>query len=117
MSDFRPSVDFGDRILRVRFIDSPSSSSHEIECVADLTDFEEVVGVEILDFSKQLAGGRVDPVRQIGEIQWSYDGEVDAFYVRVRAGRGQVQRKVVAQALVDSLGRLTELSVPLARAE
>lgn len=70
----------------------------DIDCVVDLTDFGEVVGVEVLDVSRQLAGGVVDPPTLQGEIRWSYDDEIDALYVHVADGRGQMQRRSIARA-------------------
>jgi uncharacterized protein YuzE len=100
-------------VLHVRLLESEPVRSLEVSCVVDATDFGEVVGIEILDVSRQLAGGIVDPVMLQGGIRWSYDDEVDALYVHIADGRGQAQRTTAVGARLDSTGRLVQLDVPL----
>jgi hypothetical protein len=117
VSDFRPSAAVDQGVLRMQLLDSSPARSLDIDCVVDLTDFDEVVGIEVLDLTTQLEGGTVDPPRQDSTIRWSYDGEMDALYLHVADGRGQVQRRSTARAQLDSSGRLVQLDVPLARAD
>jgi uncharacterized protein YuzE len=100
-------------VLHVRLLEADPVRSLEVSCVVDATDFGEVVGVEMLDVGRQLAGGIVDPASFRGGVGWSYDAEVDALYVHVADGRGQVQRGSTVRAQLDSTGRLVQLDVPL----
>lgn len=47
----------------------------------------------MLDLRKQLTGGTVDPPSQDSTLRWSYDAEMDAVYLHVGEGPGQVQRR------------------------
>jgi uncharacterized protein YuzE len=113
VSYFRPSAAIDLGVLCFRFFDSPAIRSIDIDCVADLTDFGDVVGIEILDLRGQLAGGMVEPPKSDGDFRWAYDEEIDALYLRVTDARGQVQRSLTAQARLDSLGRFVQLDVDL----
>ena len=73
-----------------------------------------MIGVEILDLTRQLAGGVVESSSLEGGVRWSYDDEVDAMYVHVREGRSQVQRRASGIGELDSEGKLVGLTVPLA---
>ena len=83
----------------------------ELRCVLDLTDFGDVIGVEVLDLARQLDGGAMDPPRSKGAISWSYDDEIDALYIHVADGRGQVQRTATASAYIDTSGRVVRLEI------
>lgn len=112
MTDFRPTSYFRDDVLHVVFIDIESTRTVELRCVLDQTDFGDVVGIEVLDLARQLEGGVVDPPRGTGEIRWSYDNEIDALYVHVGEGRGQVQRTATLSAHLSRAGTVVGLSFP-----
>jgi uncharacterized protein YuzE len=116
VSDFLPYAEIEQAVLRVQLVDAGGVRSLDIDCVVDLTDFDEVVGVEILDLRKQLAGGTIGPSVEGSSIRWSYDAEMDALYLHVMDGRGQVQRRSAASGQLDAGGRLVRLDVPLSRA-
>lgn len=113
MNHFHPSAAADEGMLTVRLFASAPIRSVEIDCVLDLTDFGEVVGIEVLDLRRQLAGGVVELPEPDGDVRWSYDGEIDAFYLHVADGRGQVQRSARARAQLDSMGRLVRMDVEL----
>lgn len=117
MSAFCPWAAIEKGILRVRLLGSDPMRSLDIDCVLDLTDFDEVVGIEVLDLTRQLAGGTVAPPGQASSIRWSYDAEMDALYLHVADGRGQAQRSSRARGQLDAGGRLVELNIPLGRTE
>lgn len=115
MSGFLPYAEIEQDVLRVQLLDAGGVRSLDIDCVVDLTDFDEVVGVEILDLRKQLAGGTVGPSIEGGGIRWSYDAEMDALYLHVTDGRGQAQWRLTARGQLDAGGRLVQLDVPISR--
>lgn len=78
--------------------ESQSSRLVEIECVLDLTYLGDVVGIEVLDLRKQLGGGSVSSFRAEGKVRWSYDDKIDALYIYIGHGSGQVQRSATATA-------------------
>jgi uncharacterized protein YuzE len=114
VSEFTPRAAVEDGVLRVQLLEAHPARLLDIDCVVDLTDLGQVVGIEVLDLRSQLAGGTVGPLTVNSSIRWSYDDEIDALYVHVAAGRGQVQRRTAAQAGLDSNDRVVELAVPLA---
>jgi hypothetical protein len=85
----------------------------EVACVLDPTDFGEVIGVEVLDLRRQFSGAVVEAPRSSGQVGWSYDSEVDAFYVRVAEGSGQVQTSATGTIGLDSIQRVALLEVPI----
>lgn len=113
MSGPLPSATVNEDVLSVRFLGSAVARTTEVACVVDQTDFGEVVGVEILGLRRQLSGGLVDAPRASGEVRWSYDAEIDAFYLHVAEGRGQVQTAVTGKASLDSAQRLVLLEAPV----
>jgi hypothetical protein len=113
MNDFRPWAPIEGGVLRVQLLDSEPVHSLDVDCVLDLTDFEDVVGVEVLDVTKQLTGGTVEPPSQDSSVRWSYDAEMDALYLHIAEGRGQMQRRSTARGQLDRNGRLVQLDVRL----
>jgi uncharacterized protein YuzE len=111
-----PSASLSEETLAVRFSDSLVSRSVEVACVVDQTDFGDVIGVEILDFRRQLTGGMIEGLRSAGQIKWSYDPEMDALYVHLTDGRSQVQVSVIGRISLDSSQRvvLLEAAIPAA---
>jgi hypothetical protein len=78
-----------------------------------VTDFGDLVGLEILDFRRQLDSAEPSPSLRDGLPRWTYDDEMDAFYVRVAEGMADTQRSVIGTALLDEAGRVTQLRIPL----
>jgi hypothetical protein len=48
-----------------------------------------------------------------GSPRWSYDEEIDAFYVRIADGPAQRQRSARGTAQVDRDGRLVSIEIRL----
>ena len=113
MTHFVPRVATGNGMLSIQFADSDIARSTNVDCVLDLTYLGDVVGVEILDLRRQLSGGRVEALSAGGQIQWSYDDEIDAFYVQILEDRAQVQRSATGKAHLDSGNRVVRLEVPV----
>lgn len=113
MIAFQPSVVVSDEVLILKLAAASSAVEVEVQfdCVIDQSDFGDVVGVEILDLRQQLAGGRASASPTDGFPRWSYDDEIDAFYVRVAPGRAQVQQTGAGIAHVDREGLLCVLEV------
>lgn len=112
MSEFNPLVERQDDLLRITLRPHLGVLSlMSLRCVIDLTFLGEVVGVEVLDFGRQLSGGTAPSCLNNGDVRWSYDPEVDAFYVHVSDGPGQVQHADTAIAYLDSDGQLTVLEL------
>jgi uncharacterized protein YuzE len=85
----------------------------EFDGVIDLTDFGDVVGVEVLDLRQQLRGGIVSPPVHEGLPRWSYDDEIDAFYIRLLDSTAPRQQPITGTAVLDDSGRLTALEIPI----
>jgi uncharacterized protein YuzE len=115
VTEFHPHAHTHDDNFGVHLSDAPVADTLKVRCVLDLTSFDEIVGIEILDLRRQLNGGTVAASPSGGPIRWAYDDEIDALYVHVRDGRGQVQRSVAATARLDSAHRVVRLDVSLAR--
>lgn len=52
MTEFQPFADLREGILHIQILDTDPARSFEVRCVLDLTDFGEVVGVEVLDLAR-----------------------------------------------------------------
>jgi hypothetical protein len=113
MSTSLPSAELNGTTLFVRFLDSPTASSVEVACVIDQTDFGDVIGVEILDLRRQLSGGVVDGPRSSGRVRWSYDREIDAFYVHVLEGNSLVQTPATSKVSLDAAQRVVLMEIPI----
>lgn len=82
------------------------------EGVIDADDFGEIQGVEILGFSEQI--GTSPPVGATeGTIRWSYDREVDAFYVRFGENMSSRQTTKSGRALLNADGSVIALEFEL----
>jgi hypothetical protein len=115
MTEFVPFEERQNGNLKIRLRpESEALRSITLSCVVDLTYLGEVVGLEVLDFGRQLSGARAPVSPRRGGIRWSYDAEVDAFYLHVADGPGQVQRKERAVAYLGSDDQLSalELRIP-----
>jgi len=108
-----PIAVVGDGTVSIRFSDEISSQSVEVACTVDLTDFGDVIGVEVLDWRGQLSGGVIDAPSACGQVRWSYDEEVDAIYIHLMEGRGQIQRSAVGSAKLASNRRVVRLEIPI----
>jgi hypothetical protein len=108
-----PSASIENGRLTIRFVASDSARRVDVEGVLDQTGLGEVVGVEILDLRSQLGGAEVPPTPGGGLPRWSYDAEIDAFYVRVADERAPIQKRVSGMAVLNGSGLLVSLEVPV----
>ncbi len=113
MSGFVPFTSTHAGVLSIRFAEPEGIRAIDVDCVVDLTDFGDVVGVEILDLRRQLSDGIIEGSPAGSKIRWSYDDEIDAFYVRLTDGQSQVQRGATGRAHLDSARRVVQLDVPV----
>jgi hypothetical protein len=112
MSNFQPdSHDDGNSVL-IEFLPAPGCRNASFHGVVDVTDFGGLIGLEILDFRRQLDSAMPSRSAAHGLPRWSYDDEVDAFYVRVAEGVAGTQRSVVGTAVLDEAGRVTQIQIP-----
>ena len=111
MSAFRPSSQMHDDTLTIHLCDAQTQSWESFEGVLDLTYLGEIIGIEILGLSLQLNGGHVLKSTGSGFPRWSYDDEVDALYIRITEGPGQVQATVFGRASLDASGGLIALEI------
>lgn len=81
--------------------------------IVDQNAFGDVVGVEILDLRSHLGSGRVPRGTAAGFPRWSYDEEIDAFYVRLTEETAPVQTRVAGTTVIDGAGVLLSLEVPV----
>jgi hypothetical protein len=111
-----PSVVTTDGIVTIYFSDSEASQSCEVACVVDLTDFGDVLGIEVLEWQRQLSGGKIVAPSASERVRWSYDEEIDALSIHLREGYSQVQRPATCVVSLDGSKRVVcvELSVPSA---
>ena len=107
-----PTVVTGAGVLRVLLRLGEVSRSMACEAVLDTDDFGTLLGVEVLAFAAQL-GTVPPPTPPTGPVTWSYDAEMDAFYLRLSPGTAPMQRKATARGLFDDRNQFVGLEVPL----
>jgi nucleoside diphosphate kinase len=113
MNESMPTVVSADGVISVYFLDSNVTQSIEVACVVDFTDFRVVVGIEILDWHRQLSGGQIGRPSASGQLRWSYDHEIDALYIHTNDGRGQNQERTTCTVRLDANQRVVTVQVPL----
>jgi hypothetical protein len=111
VTDFTPSSTVRGGVLTVTLSGNRVERRTDFDGVVDQTDFGDVLGLEILDLLRQLGGVATPASPTSGFPCWSYDDEIDAFYVHVQDGASQSQKAVMGQASLDSLGSLVALEV------
>jgi hypothetical protein len=112
MTSFEPTYEVMNGTLRVQLFTGDVASRLSFEGVLDLTGMGEVVGLEILDFGRQL-DATVEPARSSDAIRWSYYAEEDAFYLHLAGQHAPVQKTVTGVALIDSRKNLIGVDVAL----
>ena len=113
MTEPLPSATIAGGTVSIRFFDSTPSLSVQVTCTVDLTDFGDVIGIEVLGWRQQVSGGLLDAPAAHGQVRWSYDKEMDALYIHLMDGRGQVQRSAIGNVSLDSNGRVVRLQIPI----
>jgi uncharacterized protein YuzE len=95
-----PCVTEDGLVLRIVISAGIGQRSERFDCILDRDDFNDLIGVEILSFNEQLRA-TVPSAPACRQLRWSYDSEMDAFYLHVREGRATHQDKAVAIASID----------------
>jgi hypothetical protein len=85
----------------------------DFDGVLDQGDLGDIVGLEILDFRAQLGDAAVPDPSPSTFPRWSYDDEIDAFYVRIADAAAPMQRPIVGTATFDGDNRLASIEVRL----
>lgn len=80
------------------------------DCVLDSDNLGATVGVEILSFSRQL-GVSPPPRPESSDLHWSYDDEMDAFYLRLQSSSASSQSKRTGRASFDDSGTILALEI------
>lgn len=101
------------RSAKVVFREAEPSREVPFECVLDLDDFGEVLGIEVLDFQGQI-GAKPPPYDSSkGLPDWSYDEEMDAFYASFIERYSPKQEVRQGSAFVDSDGSVVRLEAKI----
>ena len=106
--------------IRVRFAteDETSIRSKPIELVLDLDQFGEVIGIEILSL-KTIGGRKALPAKRASagseQVEFSYDGEADAAYLRFKDYRSLDQRTVDGWLELGKDGSLVGIKAKLSQ--
>lgn len=113
MSNALPRADLKAGRLVVDFAHGAADRRVGFEGIIDRTDLGDVIGLEILDLREQLNGGAAPPRTSTGLPRWSYDKEIDAFYIRITdlEDTASIQVPVVGTAVLDSASQLIRLEV------
>ena len=96
-------------MVKILFKESEAARTVSFEGVWDFNGLGEIVGVEVLDFRRQIG---VKPPSHDPEMElprWSYDEEMDAFYARLRNDNAPRQETRNGLALLDSDGAVVAL--------
>jgi hypothetical protein len=110
---FRPRYMVHQGMFYVWFSGERSVKRHSFDCLLNVTDKGELVGIEIPDCRQQLEDASFPPARANGAFQWSYDAERDIFSVRLGQPSGGVQKESSGRARVDDQGAILDLQVTL----
>jgi hypothetical protein len=96
-------------MAKILFKESEATRTVPFEGVWDLNGLGEIVGVEVLDFRRQI-GVKPPPPDPVAKLpRWSYDEEIDAFYVRLRNDNAPRQETRKGLALLDREGAVVAL--------
>jgi len=115
-----PVVNKGEKTIAINFVPSESGAQSDVEIplVLDLDLYNEVIGIEALNFRSYggpniLADFNYSALEPVG-MRLSYDEEVDALALKIDEGRSIRQRSVKGRLLLDSGGRMTGIEANLA---
>jgi uncharacterized protein YuzE len=115
LSAFHPSATVERDRLCLLLLENRPVRSLKLDCVVDLTYLGQVVGIEVLDFQRQLGEGVTVPRADFGPLKWSYDNEMDALYIRIGQDRGQIQESANATVGLDLTQHVVRLEIPVPR--
>jgi hypothetical protein len=113
MNESFPFVEIANGVMSIHFMASSPVRSLTVSCVIDYSDFGDLVGIELLDWRRQLSGGQLDVPSSSGQLRWSYDDEIDALYLHTSDARGENQQRTTATVQLDALRRVVALTLVL----
>ncbi|MGD0272477.1 MAG: hypothetical protein ABSB96_01900 [Gaiellaceae bacterium] len=100
--------------VRVVFSDIAKTETMDFECALDIDDFGTLVSVEIIGLREQVGIVEIEQYKQFDDMHWSYDDEVDAFYLRLASTRYPIRTKTSVGTLsLDENRRLAAFDVLL----
>jgi hypothetical protein len=114
---YKTRYGIGTKSLSVWLTGDRTSPGPDFDCMLDLAETGEIVGVEIFDFRRQLEGATVAPVRSNDEVHWSYDQERDLFYLSIKPQHASNRMKTAGKSRLDSGHRLIGLHVAIPKAK
>jgi hypothetical protein len=109
-----PAVRIEDGNLQATLSERDAVRTSPFECIVDRTGSGDLVGVEILSLHAQV--GAIPPVTERTNDRaprWSYDPEVDAFYLRVAVDTAPKQQKASGRAGIDESDMIVSIAVQL----
>jgi len=114
-----PVVNKGEKTIAISFVsrEGVAQSEVDIPLVLDLDLYNEVIGIEALNFCS-FGGPHVladfdYSASGLAGMRLSYDGEVDALALKIDEGRSIRQRSVKGKVFLDSDGRMTGIEANL----
>ena len=108
------AIEISDDRLRATIAPGQPAVRKGVKCVLDRDDFRDVIGVEILGIRGQLGrDASVRPGVAGPNVRWSYDEEMDAFYLHLRPGTASHQEPVEGLASLNADGELVALEIPI----
>ncbi len=111
MNEHIPAVEMRGDSLVVKLAFSTPHSEVSLNCVIDVTSLGEIAGVEILDLRVQLSGLEPEHPSGSGDVRWSYDEEVDAFYLHLLRESAPVQQSATCRVQLDVDRRMVGLAI------
>jgi uncharacterized protein YuzE len=112
-----PNIVREDEKLDVVFSSSDVSRPEiTVRCVLDFDQFGDVLGIEILNLKDQAGSRCLDVVEEVlkgpvTDLRYSYDDEVDAFYLRMSEGQSVDQKAVDGVLVLNDKGQIASLRI------
>lgn len=93
-------------------------SKVRVRCVLDVDQFGEVIGIEILNLKDQVGNRCLGAIEEtlrkpVGDLHYSYNDDVDAFYLRVSEGRSVDQKAVDAVLVISDKGQVVSMQIDM----
>lgn len=90
-----PSILKSNNSIIIIFRSEEINKIYNVECVADFNNFHELIGIEILELKNQtecITDNLDNFDNEKEHIHTSYDGEIDAFYLKISEGMSSEQK-------------------------
>ena len=106
------------RMVRIDLDNAPHAWAVEGNCVLDMDEFDEIIGVEIIGL-QEAVGAKIKIVEhlvgepRVDEPRIAYDSDHDILYVTIESKRAPSQQNGIVEMRVDQ-NRLVRLTATLA---